>query len=127
MFSFSGWGFLGAFSQMVSMQGVNVLINMFFNPVHNAARGIAMQLQAAVNTFSTNFMTAVRPQIVKSYSDKEYSYSFALTCSAAKISYFLLLIIVVPLVINTEYVLLLWLKNVPEYAVVFTRLVSCPK
>lgn len=122
MFSFSGWGFLGAFSQMVSMQGVNVLINMFFNPVHNAARGIAMQLQAAVNTFSANFMTAVRPQIVKSYSDKEYPYSFALTCSAAKISYFLLLIIVVPLVINTEYVLLLWLKNVPEYAVVFTRL-----
>lgn len=122
MFSFSGWGFIGAFSQVLCVQGVNVLINMFFNPLHNAARGIAIQLQSAVQTFSVNFMIAVRPQIIKSYSDEEYQYSFMLACSAAKISYFLLLIITLPVILNIEWVLTLWLKKVPEYSIVFTRL-----
>lgn len=122
IFSFSGWVFLGGFSQVMCVQGVNVLINIFFSPIHNAARGIAMQLQSAVHTFSANFMTAVRPQIIKSYSAGEYQYSFILTCSAAKISYYLLLIITIPLILETEYILTLWLKDVPEYAVVFTRL-----
>ena len=122
IFSFSGWIFMGGFSHVLSVQGVNVLINMFFNPVHNAARGIAVQLQAGVNTFSANFMTAVRPQIVKSYAGGDYHYAFSLAFMSAKISYFLMLLIIVPLLLNTDYILSLWLKIVPEHAVVFTRL-----
>lgn len=122
IFSFSGWVFLGGFSQVLCVQGVNVLINLFFNPIHNAARGISMQLQAAVHTFSANFMTAVRPQIVKSYSSQDYAYAYKLTCSSARISFFLLLIITMPILLNTEFILSLWLGNIPPYSVCFTRL-----
>lgn len=122
IFSFSGWVFLGGFSQVLCVQGVNVLINLFFNPIHNAARGIAMQLQAAVHMFSANFMTAVRPQIVKSYSAKDYGYAYKLTCSSARFSFFLLLVITMPILLNTEFILTLWLGSVPLYSVAFTRL-----
>ena len=74
MFFFSGWMLFGCISDMLSKQGVSVLINIFFGPVFNAARAIAVQVQAAVNNFVTNFMTAVRPQIVKSYSAGEFQH-----------------------------------------------------
>lgn len=123
MFFFSGWMLFGCISDMLSKQGVNVLINIFFGPVFNAARAIAVQVQAAINNFVTNFMTAVRPQIIKSYSAGEYQYMYRLVFSSSKLSFYLLFVLTTPVLIYTEFILQLWLKQVPEYCVLFTRLV----
>jgi hypothetical protein len=122
MLNFSNWTIVGAGSQMLSAQGINVLINIFFNPVHNASRAIALQVYSAIHTFSANFMIAVRPQIVKSFAQKEYGYVYHLTFSAVKYSYYLLFILSLPILFKTEYILNLWLVEVPEYAVLFTRI-----
>lgn len=123
MFFFSGWMLFGCISDMLSKQGVNVLINIFFGPVFNAARAIAVQVQTAVNSFVANFMTAVRPQIIKSYSAGEYQHMYRLVFSSSKLSFYLLLVLTTPVLIYTEFILQLWLKTVPEYCVLFTRLV----
>lgn len=121
-FAFSSWLLMGSLSSLLSTQGVNVLLNIFFGPLVNAARGIACQVQAAVNSFALNFMVAVNPQIVKSYSQQNYNYMYHLVFTSSKLSFFLLLIISVPILMNTDLVLTLWLKTVPEYTVLFTRL-----
>lgn len=121
-FSFSGWMLMGSLTSLLSTQGVNILLNIFFGPLVNAARGIACQVQAAVNSFALNFMVAVNPQIVKSYSQQKLDYMYHLVFASSKFSFFLLFIISIPLLINTDLILTLWLKNVPEYAVLFTRL-----
>lgn len=123
LFSFSGWMLLGCFSDMLSKQGVNILINMFFGPVFNAARAIAVQVQQSISSFVANFMTAVRPQIIKSYSAQKFDYMYRLVFSASKLSFYLLFILTIPVLIYTEYILDLWLDVVPEYSVLFTRLV----
>lgn len=123
MFFFSGWMLFGCISDMLSKQGVNVLINIFFGPVFNAARAIAVQVQSAVNSFIMNFMTAVRPQIIKSYSAKNYSHMYRLVFSSSKLSFYLLFILTTPVMLYTDLILQLWLKQVPEYCVLFTRLV----
>ena len=123
MFFFSGWMLFGCISDMLSKQGVNVLINIFFGPVFNAARAIAVQVQTAVNSFVANFMTAVRPQIIKSYSAGEYQHMYRLVFSSSKLSFYLLFVLTTPVLIYTDFILQLWLKIVPEYCVLFTRLV----
>ena len=123
MFSFSGWMIFGCISDMLSKQGVNMLINIFFGPVFNAARAIAVQVQSAVNSFVANFMTAVRPQIVKSYSAGDYDYMYKLVFSSSKLSFYLLFVLTMPVLLHTDYLLSLWLKQVPESCVVFTQLV----
>lgn len=123
MFSFSSWLFLGCISDLFSKQGVNILINIFFGPAFNAARGIAIQVQNAVNMFVTNFMTAVRPQIVKSYSAGEYRHMYRLVFSSSKLSYYLLFLLTTPVLLYTDSILNLWLTEVPECCVLFTRLV----
>ncbi|WP_462362007.1 MATE family efflux transporter [Parabacteroides johnsonii] len=123
MFFFSGWMLFGCISDMLSKQGVNVLINIFFGPVFNAARAIAVQVQAAINNFVINFMTAVRPQIIKSYSAGEYLHMYRLVFSSSKLSFYLLFVLTTPVLIYTDFILQWWLKQVPEYCVLFTRLV----
>lgn len=123
MFFFSGWMLFGCISDMLSKQGVNVLINIFFGPVFNAARAIAVQVQTAVNSFVTNFMTAVRPQIIKSYSAGDFRHMYRLVFSSSKLSFYLLFVLTTPVLIYTDLILQLWLKQVPEYCVLFTRLV----
>lgn len=123
MFSFSGWMLFGCISDMLSKQGVNILINMFFGPVYNAARAIAVQVQHAVNNFVTNFMTAVRPQIIKNYSAGNFEDMYKLVFSASKFSFYLLFILVLPILLYTDYILKIWLDTVPEYCALFTRLV----
>lgn len=123
LFSFSGWMLFGCISDMLSKQGANILINLYFGPIYNAARAIAVQIQVAVNSFVLNFMTAVRPQIIKSYSCKDYEYMYKLVFSSSKLGYYLLFILIVPVFIYTDYILKLWLKQVPEASVIFTRLV----
>ena len=123
LFSFSGWMLAGTITSLLSTQGVNMLINMFFGPVLNAARAVAMQVYSAVHAFVVNFMTATRPQIVKSYAQGNTEYMYRLVFSASKFSFFLLFILSMPILFNTAPILALWLEDVPEYAVLFTRLV----
>lgn len=123
MFAFAGWNFFGATAGMSVGQGLNFIINIFFGPAINAARGIAFQVQGALNQFVTNVNTAVNPQIVKRYSIGEKGSMFKLVFFSSKLSFLLLLIVSMPIIIDAPYVLELWLKEVPDQTVLFTRLV----
>ncbi len=122
MTSFAGWSFFGNGAYILNVQGVDMLINIFFGVTLNAARGVATQVQNAVMQFVNNFTVAVNPQITKSYATGEMAYMYKLVCRGARFSYFLLLIFVVPLICEADYVLRLWLKIVPEHAPTFLRL-----
>ena len=122
VFGFLNWNMIGALASVGKGQGLNIVINLFFGTVVNAARGIAFQINNVVSSFSMNFMKAIDPQITKSYASGDNDRFFAIFCSASKISFFLLFVISMPLMNNIEYVLALWLKNVPEYTVVFAKL-----
>lgn len=122
MGSFAGWQFLTNCCWMFNTQGVNILINLFFGVTLNAARGVATQVDSAIQQFVNNFMTAVNPQITKDYASGQIKEMFMLVCRGAKFSYFLLLLFAVPVIFEADYILRLWLKNVPEHAVVFLRL-----
>ncbi len=123
MFGFAGWNFIGAASGVLRDQGGNILINIFFGPAVNAARGIAYQVNNAVSTFVTNFMTAINPQITKSYAAGDRDYMMKLIFHGARFSFYILLLLSVPILMNTEYILELWLKDVPEHTVLFVQLV----
>ena len=122
MFGFAGWNFIGAASSVLRDQGGNVVINLFFGPSVNAAKGIAMQVNSAISGFVSNFMTALNPQITKSYASGNQDYMMALIFQGAKFSFYMLLLLSLPVIINTHYILGLWLKLVPEHAVLFVRL-----
>ena len=119
---FAGWNFFGRGARIINQQGVNLLMNVFFGVYVNAARGIAVQVQGAVVHFVSNFTTALNPQIIKSYSDKNISHMHNLIYRGAKLSYFLMLFISIPLCFETEIVLNLWLGIVPKYTVDFVRI-----
>lgn len=120
---FAGWNLFGTLAWLMKSQGLNIILNIFFGPLLNAAYGIANQVNAAVNSFVQNFSMALNPQIVKSYAVGDLPYTVTLLFRGARFSYYLFLFFAVPLLIETEVILKLWLKNVPEYAVIFTRLV----
>lgn len=123
MFSFAGWNFIGVTAGVLKDQGGNILVNVFSpSPAVNAGRGVAMQLSGAVQGFVTNFMTAVNPQITKSYAAGDLRGMHSLMRKSAKFSYFLILFFALPLLFGMDWVLGLWLKDVPEYAPVFARL-----
>ena len=122
MFSFAGWDFIGVTSGVLRDQGGNILVNMFFSPLMNAARGVAVQLSGAVQGFVTNFMTAVNPQITKSYAGGDHQYTFSLVRKSSRMSFYLLFVFALPLLFNTEFVLNLWLKDVPANTVGFVQL-----
>ena len=122
MFSFAGWNFIGVSSGVLRDQGGNILVNIFSGPSVNAARGVAVQLNGAIQSFVTNFMTAVNPQITKSYASGDHDYMFSLMRKASRMSYYLLFILALPVLFNTEYVMSLWLKDVPEHSVLFVQL-----
>ena len=123
LIGFSGWHFLGTFSVVVRSQCINILLNLFFNPAVNAARAIAYQIYAAIGQLSSNFFVAVKPQMYKSYASGELDELYRLILRSTIICTFLVSILVFPVLANTPYILGLWLKEVPEYAVVFTQLV----
>jgi O-antigen/teichoic acid export membrane protein len=122
MFAFAGWNFVGVASGVLRDHGGNILVNLFTGPAVNTARGIAMQLNGAVQSFVTNFMTAVNPQITKSYAAGELSYMFSLVRKSSRLSFYLLMLLVLPLLLNTEAILSLWLTEVPSHTVMFVRL-----
>lgn len=122
MFSFAGWNFIGSMSGVLRDQGGNILVNLFSGPAVNAARGLAVQLNGAIQSFVTNFMTAVNPQITKSYASGDHQYMFSLMRKSSRMSFYLLFILALPVLFNTEYVMSLWLKDVPDHAVLFVQL-----
>lgn len=122
LLSFSGWHFLGTISSVLRTQGVNILINVFFNPAINAARAISVQVSNAVSELSNNFFVAVKPQIYKDYASGDLYALHQLVLRSSIICAFLVSILVIPLVVCCDFILNLWLKEVPEYAVVFTQL-----
>lgn len=123
MFGFAGWNFIGASSALLRDQGGNIVINLFCGPAVNAARGIAFQVNTAVHSFVTNFMTALNPQITKSYASGDYQYMMTLIFQGARLSYYILLLLSLPVIVNTHYILHIWLGQVPEHTVLFVQLV----
>ena len=123
MFGFAGWNFIGSSSALLRDQGGNIVINLFCGPAVNAARGIAVQVNTAIHSFVTNFMTALNPQITKSYAAGEQKYLMTLLFQGARLSFYILLLLSLPVIINTHYILKLWLGQVPEHTVLFVQLV----
>jgi O-antigen/teichoic acid export membrane protein len=122
MFSFAGWNFIGVTSGVLRDYGGNILVNLFSGPVVNAARGIAVQLNGAVQSFVTNFMTAVNPQITKSYAAGDTKYVFALIGKSSRMSFYLLSLMAIPIIFNANLLLQIWLKEVPEHTTLFVQL-----
>ena len=125
MTGFASWNMFGSLAAITFTQGLNLLLNMFFGPVVNAARGIAVQAQTAIGQFSSNFQTALNPQITKSYATGDMEYMHGLIFRSAKFSFFLLLLLSLPVLIETKAILTLWLKIVPDHTVVFLRIMLC--
>ena len=122
MSGFAGWNFFGNAAYLFNTQGVNMLMNIFFGVAVNAARGVAAQVDAAVKMFVGNFMTAVNPQITKSYASGDLSYMHMLIYRSSKLSGYLLLYFAIPVLLEADEILYLWLKNVPDYTAVFLKI-----
>ncbi len=121
--SFSWWSIIDVFAYTVKVQGPTLLLNSFFGPIVNAARGVASQVMHAIQGFSSNTMLAFRPQLVDSCAEKNYSRVTSLMFSMSKISYTCFFALSVPVVVEMNYILSLWLgQNVPNYTVPFTVL-----
>ena len=123
MSRFIGWAFFGNGVVVLKDQGSSILLNIYCGPVVNAAQGIAMQVNAAVYGFVNNFLMAVNPQITKSYSSGEISSMHSLILRSEKFAFFILLLIFFPLIANIDYVVGLWLTEVPKYTSTFIVLI----
>lgn len=121
--NFAGWNLFGSTAWLLKKQGLNILINIFFGSIINASNGIAMQVSHAVTGFVANFQTALNPQITKNYAQNNVSRMEDLAYKGSKYSFFLLYFISLPLVLNIEYVLQLWLEEVPQYTSLFVILI----
>ena len=122
MLRFVGWNLIGNLSAIAFTHGVNILLNIFFSPAVNAARGIAVQVQGAINGFCQNFQTALNPQIIKSYASNDKQSMFTLVFASSKFSFYLLFFFSLPLMLEAPFVLKLWLGTVPEHTISFVRL-----
>lgn len=120
--SFAGYTFIGSVASVLANQGVNIILNIFGGVTINAARGLAVQVQNAVTKFVNDFMTALTPQITKTCAAGEIEKSMSLVYRGAKFSFFLILALATPIIFKAPYILELWLRNVPNYTVIFVRL-----
>lgn len=124
MLSFSGWNLLGTVVFMLKGQGVNMILNVFFGTVVNAARGVAFQVNSAITGFSTNIAMSFRPQMVSSYASGNTMRAYNLFTAQSKICYCLILMLITPVILEINILLHLWLgEAVPDYANIFTALV----
>ena len=119
---FASWNLIGNIAVTLCGQGLNLLINMFFGPAINAARAVAVQVDAAVEKFSSNFLMAVNPQLTKLYAQEHRADLLSLLYRSSKFAYFLILSLSLPIFLETEAILTLWLKTVPDYTVPFVRI-----
>jgi len=122
LLQFSGWDLYGNLSVVACVQGMNILLNLFFGPTINAAAALGNQVRNAVAGFSANFLTAVQPQMVKEYARQNNDNMVQLIINASKYSFLLSYILYFPLIIENKFALSLWLKEVPDYTVVFCQL-----
>lgn len=127
MFGFSGWNILGSLSWLLRDQGVNMLINIFLGPIANASRAVAVQVSNAIQGFVSNFMTAMSPQITKNYASGNMKEMEVLAYRGSRFSFLLLFMIALPFMLNSDYILHLWLKEVPQDAnsLVILTLIDC--
>lgn len=123
MLSYSGWNVIGSVAYICNSQGVNILFNLFFGTVINAARGVAFQVTNIISQFANNFQIAVKPQVVKYYAQGKIKEMSDLTYNAARYSAFLLLLIMAPVIAEIEFILKIWLGEYPDYAPAFIRVV----
>lgn len=123
MFGFAGWNFIGASSVVLRDQGGNVLLNMFFGPTVNAARGIAWQVYGTVFQVVSNIQTAFNPQITKSFAAGNRNFMLSLIFRCTRFSFFALFVLSLPLMLEAHFLLKLWLKIVPEHTAVFTCII----
>ncbi len=122
LLNFSGWSLFGSVANIGKTQVINVLLNIFRGVSVNAAMGVANQVSTALNNFVSNFQLAFNPQIVKAYAANERDYLMQLIFRTSKFSYFLLFFLSLPILINMDLILILWLKMVPDYTTMFCRL-----
>ncbi|MCI7082946.1 MAG: oligosaccharide flippase family protein, partial [Paraprevotella sp.] len=125
MFRFAGWSFWGNLAAILYTQGLNMMLNIFFGPIVNAARGIAVQVQSAVQQFVGGFQTALNPQITKNYASNNLPQMHSLMFRSARFSFLLLFFLSLPVLMETNFILTLWLKTVPDDAVIFTQIMIC--
>ena len=125
IFSFAAWTMNGNLAVIGYTQGINILLNMFFGPAVNAARGVAVQVQGVVHNFCNNFQMALNPQLTKSYAQNDLQHMHQLLKVSSKFSFFMLFFISLPLMFEAPLVLKWWLGIVPEHTVNFLRLILC--
>lgn len=123
MTAFAGWNLIGVSSTLIRTQGNNIVLNIFFGAFVNAAMTIANTVKNAVEQFTGNFLVAISPQITKSYASEDRNYFLNLVYKGSKYAFYMLLFITLPLILESEFILKLWLKIVPEYAVIFVKLI----
>lgn len=115
IFSFSAWSMFGQFAIIGANQGTNILVNMFYSVTANAAMGIAAQVNSAISSLAGNIQTAFKPQITKSLAAKNYQYFNSLVFYSTKMAFYILFVVALPLILNIDLVLKIWLGTVPEY------------
>lgn len=127
MMSFSSWTLFVTLADICVTAGINMLINVFFSAIINAARGVATQVQGAVDQFRGNLQTALNPQITKQYAAENQDYMYKLMYASSKFSTYILLLISLPIIFSADYILKLWLVEVPPFTSVFLGyiLISC--
>lgn len=124
MMGFSFWNLIGSAAFILRIQGVSILINIFFGAVVNAANAIAYQINGAVSSFVSNFTTAVNPQITKTCAAQQYNEMKSLIFRSGKFTYYMLMMLCLPILFETNFIIHLWLgDNVPDYTIIMTRLV----
>lgn len=123
IFGFAGWNFIGSSASILRDQGGNIIINLFCGPAVNAARGITTKVNTVINGFVQNYMVAMNPQIIKSYAEGDKHYMMILLYKGARFSYYLLLLLSLPVLLNTQYILNIWLAIVPEHTANFVQLI----
>ena len=122
MFGYAGWNFIGSASATLRNQGGTILINIFFGPAVNGARAVATQVLHAVDGFAQNFMLAIKPQITQNYASDNLGYMMKLVFLGSRMTFYLLFFISLPVLLNTGFLLNIWLKDVPNHAVLFVQL-----
>lgn len=125
MTCFAGWNFLAQGASVLNNQGISILLNVFFGVTVNAARGVAQTIADKATIFASNFIVAINPQITKSYASGDYSAMHELIFKGARYSFYLMLILVLPLCLEIETILNIWLEEVPEHTIVFARWTMC--
>jgi len=124
LINYSGWDLFGNFGSVCQNQGMNIILNIFFGPAVNAARAVAFQIQNSLKGFIMNFLVAARPRVVKYFAEEKYTAMFKLTFYSCKISYFLMLGLMLPVAYEINFILKIWLGDaVPQYTPIFTLIV----